>query len=137
MLQALDQAIELLQGAPWRFYCERCVSDALRVPHIIAHDMVAALATRTDYRYALWRCDSCDRGTAAIGFVPPVQCARCTWPIADNDAFVVQHNHLFHSHCWRILESDARVADSRQLAQLSRDLIGIGVTRLMVGIVTP
>jgi len=126
----IDRVIVLLERAPRRFYCEACIAEALGLSRAAARDAAMAAGAKPGYKYALWRCDSCDRVTAAVAFVPAPKCARCSWPIADNDAFVVEHDDLFHHHCWRILESDARIADSRQLAQSSRKLIRRTVARL-------
>jgi hypothetical protein len=34
-----------------------------------------------------------------------------------------EHDDLFRHHCWRILEANARIADSYQIARASRELI--------------
>jgi len=126
----VDQVIVLLERAPRRFYCEACLAQALGLSRAAARDAAMTVGAKPRYRYILWRCDSCDRVTGAVAFVPLPKCARCSWPIADNDAFVVGNDEVFHHHCWRVLESDARIADSRQLGQSSRELVRRSLGRL-------
>lgn len=127
---AIDAARGLLERRPRDFYCEACLAAELTVPRLIAKDVMARLAAVVDYRHIIERCDTCGRVTLAIGFVPPVKCGRCSWPIGEHDAFVAEQDQLFHHHCWRILESNARVADSRQITQSSRELVRRSVVRL-------
>jgi len=121
-MDGLDSAIRLLESAPRVFFCVRCLRRGARA---ISHRPGDAerVAPRQHYRRGVERCDRCTRVTLALGSVPPVKCARCSWPISENDAFVMNHDDLFHHHCWCVLESHARTADSKQIAQLRGALI--------------
>jgi hypothetical protein len=51
------------------------------------------------------------------------KCVRCSRLIADADRMVMMQGDLFHRSCWTMLRSEVRRADSRQLANLSRELV--------------
>jgi hypothetical protein len=58
-----------------------------------------------------------------------VKCTRCSGRIDEADA-VNEHGDLFHRQCWDILRSELRIANSRQLARLSRELVRKSRARL-------
>jgi hypothetical protein len=105
----MTDAVRLLEGRPRQFYCDACLAEALGIARPAVQDVVAGLVAHTDYRRLIERCDSCTRVTVAVGFVPPVKCAQCTWPIGDHDSFVADADDLMHYHCWRVLESSPRL----------------------------
>jgi hypothetical protein len=122
-MDVADRALALLEATPRQFYCEPCLAAALGVAREEARAAAVRLAGHPDCRRVPERCDGCGRVTIVVGSTPPIKCARCSWPIRDSDPWVAEHDDLFHHHCWRILESGARIADSRQMARLSRALI--------------
>ena len=106
----MTEATRLLEDRPREFYCEACLAAALGIARPAVKDLVATLVAQPGYRRLIERCDRCTRVTLAVGFVPAVKCAQCTWPIGDHDPFVADADDLMHYHCWRILDSSARLS---------------------------
>jgi hypothetical protein len=129
-MDVVERARTLLEPTPRKFYCEGCLARALGVSRGAARDAAIVLAERSDIRRTIDRCDVCERVTLALGFTPPVKCARCSWTISERDQFVAEQDDLLHHHCWRILQSSARIADSRHIAGFTRDLIQRSRARL-------
>jgi CheY-like chemotaxis protein len=109
---------------------ERLVAAALGISRLAVEELSAMLQRRRGYRRAVERCDGCERVTLVLGFVPAVKCARCSWPIGDDDAFVTDDEDLLHCHCWRILKTNAQIARSHQMKDQSWELVERSVARL-------
>jgi len=124
----LQIAARVLQAVPNDCYCDACLASALQLPVSTTVEIAATLARRLDYERRHAACVACGRTTTTIVYVP-FKCARCSRPIDDAD-LVIDRGDRFHHHCWQILESAKQVADSRQMARLSRELIRRSLERL-------
>jgi len=117
----LEIAAHLLQAVPNDFYCDACLASAVQVSAAATDAIAAMLAERSDFERREASCVGCGRTTVTIAYVP-VKCARCSQTIDDVD-LVIERGERFHRQCWQILQSLSRIADSRQMARLSQELI--------------
>jgi hypothetical protein len=124
----LEIAARVLQAAPHDCYCESCLASALQIPASTIADIAGALVRRADYERRDAVCVGCGLNTATIVYVP-IKCARCSETVDPADLIIARGDH-FHQYCWQILESDARIADSRQMARLSQELVARSLRRL-------
>jgi hypothetical protein len=130
----VDVVVRLLQAVPHEAYCDACVASALQVPEREAVATATDLGAWRDYARRLATCAGCGLLGLAIAYTPgPAarpKCVRCGGPIGEGEAGITEHGDLFHPRCWHIVRSRARIADSRQAARLSRELIARSPTRM-------
>ena len=124
----LEIAARLLQAVPHDCYCESCLASALQLPPSLTADVAAMLARRASYERRESSCVACERRALTIVYVP-IKCARCSRTIDEPD-LVTARGDRFHRHCWQIVESAKRMADSRQMARLSHELVRRSLERL-------
>jgi hypothetical protein len=131
----------LLRVAVDEPYCDRCIAVALREPLSTVQRAIPQLLDATDdYARRLVRCVACGQRATATVYEPAaaaraVKCTRCSRRV--NEDPVTEHGDVFHRHCWDVLRSELRIANSRQLARLSRELIRRSRERLTGGGPTP
>jgi hypothetical protein len=128
-VELLDVAATLLQSVPRDFYCAPCLGAALPASTSGASEISTALAHRPSFEQRDTACVACGRHAMAVAFVP-TKCVRCS-RIVDDSELVVEHGERFHDHCWQIMRSNSRIADSRQMARLSQELILRSVDRML------
>ena len=128
-MEPLELAAKLLQSVPSDFYCARCLGATLQASTSEASDISTALGHRPSFEQRDAACVGCGRQTLAVAFVP-VKCVRCS-RIVDDSELVVERGERFHEHCWQIMRSNSRIADSRQMAQLSQELIRRSLDRML------
>src|SRR5262249_9148975 len=124
----LEIAARLLQAVPHDCYCDTCLASALHLSPSLTADVAAMLARRADYERRDSSCVGCGRRALTIVYVP-LKCARCSRTIDEPD-LVIERGDRFHAHCWQIVESAKRMADSRQMARLSQELVRRSLERL-------
>ena len=117
----LEIATRLLQAVPNEVYCDACLASAAQVSAVNAIAIAATLARRPDFERREASCVGCGRTTLTIAYVP-IKCVRCSGSV-DADDLVIERGERFHQRCWQILQSLSHIADSRQMAELSRELI--------------
>jgi len=61
---------------------------------------------------------------------PEKKCALCSYPIRDADPVVVEQGDLFHTPCWRLIESNTLIVDSRRLQRRSQQRIKAAKSRI-------
>jgi len=128
-MELLEVAAKLLQSVPSDFYCAECFGAALHASTPGASEISTALAFRPSFEQRDTVCTGCGRQTLAVAFVP-AKCVRCS-RIVDDSELVVERGERFHDHCWQIVQSNSRIADSRQMARLSQELIRRSLDRLL------
>jgi len=128
-MELLEVAEKLLQSVPNDFYCARCLGAAVQASTAGATEISTALALRPSFEQRDTACAGCGRHTQAVGFVP-AKCVRCS-RIVDDSELVLERGERFHDHCWQIVQSNSRIADSRQIARLSEELIRRSLERLV------
>jgi hypothetical protein len=127
-MKPLDVAARLLRAVPHDFYCQPCLAAAVHVSLTTVAEISAILTARSDYVSRDAVCVGCGRTQSALAYAP-LKCVRCSRLIEPDELIRSRGDH-FHEHCWQVLESAARIADSRQMARLSRELIRRSLERL-------
>jgi hypothetical protein len=134
-MEPVEVVARLLESAAHEFLCDTCLASALQVPVTGASEIGVALGAKAEFERRSALCAGCGLVAPAVAFVPsagaavlegggtPPKCVRCSRPIAGGQALVGGQGEAFHVHCWRILVSNSRIADSRQAARLSHELI--------------
>src|SRR5262245_5550895 len=124
----LEIAARLLQAVPNDCYCATCLASALQVRASMAADIAAILGRGVGCQRGGSVCIGCGHLALTIVYVP-VECVRCS-QVVDEADLVIARGDRFHRHCWQILESAKRVADSRQMTRLSHELVRRSLERL-------
>jgi hypothetical protein len=131
----------ILQSAPGEGLCDACLAFGLELPLATIQTLSQTLAvTPAEYLRDVRECDSCGRVTATTVFVAPAvanveatdrvrKCIRCSHRVTQGEEEVV-NGDLFHRQCWAILQSQAQIADSRQMTRLTRLRVRDSQTRL-------
>jgi hypothetical protein len=127
-MKPLDVAARLLRAVPNDFYCEPCLAGTLQVSIATTREIAATLGEQPCYAQREAVCAGCGRTASALAYIP-VKCARCSRAI-DEDDYVVSHGEPFHELCLHMLDSSVRIADSQQMARLSRVPIRHNLERL-------
>ena len=131
----------ILQSAPGEAFCDACLAFGLELPLATVQTLSKAIAvTPAEYLRDVRECDSCGRVIATTLFVAPTvanvgatdrlrKCIRCSHRVTQDEEEVV-NGDLFHRQCWAILQSQAQIADSRQMTRLTRLRVRDSQTRL-------
>lgn len=133
----------ILESAHGEAICDACLAFAVEMPLATVRAITADLSlTSGDYVRNVGPCHNCDRVTARTAFVgtasePAVgivtdrrrKCARCSRRVTKDDEHT-NNGDLFHRQCWAILQSQAEIANSRQMLRLSRAIISRSRERL-------
>lgn len=126
----------ILQSARGEGICDACLAFAVEMPLATVQGINSDFSTTSvDYIRNVGPCQNCGRITARTAFVGVAKeaeagsasdrrrkCVRCSRRVAKADEHS-SNGDLFHRHCWAILQSQAEIANSRQMLRLSRALI--------------
>src|SRR5689334_23033608 len=118
-----DLVSALLRGAADEPRCDRCIAVTLRETlTAVRRALPIVLDSSNDYARRATRCTACGESTVTVVYAPAVKCTRCSRTVAPPDG-ISEHGDVFHHHCWDVLRSELRIANSRQLARLSREVV--------------
>jgi len=116
--------------------CDACLAFAAEMPLATVQGVNSAFSlTSGDYVRDVGACHNCGRVTARTAFLGAAddteaaivvdrrrKCARCSRRVTRDDEHST-NGELFHRQCWAILQSQAEIANSRQMLRLSRAII--------------
>lgn len=132
-VEAISRILQSTRGSG---ICDACLAFAIEMPLATVQTVNNTLSMiPADYVRISARCHHCGRVTMTTAFIGVVveaehpvttlrrrKCARCSRRVIKADEHV--HNgDLFHRQCWAVLQSQAEIANSRQMLRLSRALI--------------
>jgi hypothetical protein len=132
---------QILQSAPGEGICDACLAFAVEEALVTIQALTKRLAmSPSEYLRDVGHCENCGRVTETTTFVQSAtdkveardrlrKCVRCSRRV-NNDEEEVVNGDLFHRQCWTVLRSEAQIADSRQMAKLTQQLIRNSRARL-------
>jgi len=133
----LPEAIRrILQSARGEGICDVCLAFALQMPLATVQAINTDFSvTSVDYVRDVGPCHKCDRVTTRTAFIGVAlqaeievvadhrrKCVRCSRRVTKEEEHI-GNGDLFHRQCWAIVQSQAEIANSRQMVKLSRAVI--------------
>jgi hypothetical protein len=129
----------ILESARGEGICDACLAFAVEMPLATVQGINTDFSlTSGDYVRNVGPCHNCGRVTARTAFVGVPneivadrrrKCVRCSRRVTKDDEHT-NNGGLFHRQCWAILQSQAEIANSRQMVRLSRTIISRSRERL-------